>query len=72
MQVDAFIALVAAFHPTFQMYWTRENIVHQRLLHISTILEGCLKCYLPANPLFYLLYCIGLILFLCMVARRLK
>ena len=55
VQVDALIALVAAFHPSeFHLYWTRENVVHMRYVRMSTIWEGCIKCFLPADPLFYL------------------
>ena len=53
VQVDALIGLVAGFNPGFRMYWTRENVVHLQMARMSTIWEGCLKCYLPASPLFY-------------------
>ena len=62
-QVDALVALVAAFTPDFKMYWTRENIAHLRYTHISTIWEGCIKCYMPAQPLFYLT--LAIVLALC-------
>jgi hypothetical protein len=66
--VDALIALVAAFHPNeFHMYWTRENIVHLRYARISTIWEGCIKCYLPAGPIYYLCTLIVFLLFTCVL-----
>jgi hypothetical protein len=52
--VDALISLAATFHPeTFQMYWTTHDIAHLRLMHVTTIWEGCIKCYLPTAPVFY-------------------
>ena len=72
VQVDALIALVAAFHPAeFRMYWTRENIAHMRYTHMSTIWEGCIKCYLPATPIYYLV-AIGLFLLIVSYTRRNK
>jgi hypothetical protein len=73
VQVDALIGLVAAFHPTkFRMYWTRENIAHLRFTHISTIWEGCIKCYLPTRPIYYLLAAFLLLLLLTCLAIRSK
>jgi hypothetical protein len=66
VQVDALIALVAAFHSNeFHMYWTRENIVHLRYTHISSIWEGCIKYYLPAGPIYYLCAGVMFLLFTC-------
>jgi GR25 family glycosyltransferase involved in LPS biosynthesis len=66
VQVDALIALVAAFHPSdFRMYWTRENIAHQRYAHISSIWEGCIKCYLPAGPIYYACAVAAILLLAC-------
>lgn len=71
VQVDALVALVAAFHPAeFRMYWTRENVVHMRYVRISTIWEGCIKCFLPANPIFYLCGIVVLLLLTCIIFRR--
>ena len=68
VQVDALIGLVAAFSPhDFRMYWTRSNVVHLRYTHISTIWEGCIKCYLPASQL--LLLCPLLLVSLCCCVR---
>ena len=54
--MDALIALAANLHPeTFQMYWTTHDIAHLRLMHVTTIWEGCIKCYLPTAPIFYAL-----------------
>ena len=46
VQVDALISLVAEWDPDFHMYWTRTNVVGQRLVP-STVWDGCLKCYMP-------------------------
>jgi hypothetical protein len=55
VQVDALMGLVAAFSPEFKMYWTRENIAHLQMFHITGVWDGCLKCYLPTSPWFYVL-----------------
>ena len=49
------MGLVAAFSPEFKMYWTRENIAHLQMFHITGVWDGCLKCYLPTSPWFYVL-----------------
>ena len=60
VQVDGLMGLVATFEPRFQMYWPRVNIVHKDFTRMSTIWDGCLKCYLPTTtPLF--LYTAGLV-----------
>ena len=48
------MALVASLNPDFRMYWTRENIAHLHYIRMSTIWEGCFKCYMPTEPIFYL------------------
>jgi len=53
VQIDAYMGLLAAFDPDFKMFWTRENVVHQRLFHVSKVWDGCLKCYMPTTGLFY-------------------
>ena len=55
VQIDAYMGLLAAFNPEFKMYWTRENVVHQQLFHISKVWDGCLKCYMPQTSLFYVI-----------------
>lgn len=55
VQVDALMGLVAAFSPGFKMYWTRNNIAHLRIFHISAVWDACFKCYLPTGPLLYVL-----------------
>lgn len=70
--MDALIALVAAFNHDFHMYWTRDNVAHPQYTRMSTIWEGCLKCYLPAQPLFYLLVLLlGGLTLRCRQCRRL-
>ena len=64
VQVDAYITLMATFHPTnFRMYWARRQIFPLNLFRASTIFDGCIKCYMPMSVLFYillaLLWCIG-------------
>jgi GR25 family glycosyltransferase involved in LPS biosynthesis len=53
VQIDAYMGLLAAFDPEFKMFWTRNNVVHQKLLHISKVWDGCLKCYMPKTNIFY-------------------
>jgi hypothetical protein len=67
VQVDALMGLLAAFSPDFKMYWTRENIAHLQLFHVSAIWDACFKCYLPTSPVLYIL-CILYIL--AVVARQ--
>lgn len=55
VQVDALMGLVAAFEPRFRMYWPRSNVVHWDYLRWSTIFDGCIKCYMPSSPLYYVL-----------------
>lgn len=54
VQIDAFMGLLAAFNPDFHMYWTRENVVHQRLLYMTQVWDACMICYMPRSTLFYL------------------
>jgi GR25 family glycosyltransferase involved in LPS biosynthesis len=55
VQVDALMGLVAAFSLDFRMYWTRENIAHLQLFHITSVWDGCIKCYLPTSPVHYII-----------------
>ena len=55
VQVDALIGLVAAFDPDFKMFWTTADVVHQDRLHMSTVFDGCIKCYAPTSAYAYLL-----------------
>jgi GR25 family glycosyltransferase involved in LPS biosynthesis len=50
VQVDALMGLVATFEPEFRMYWPRVDVVHKNMLRMSSIWDGCLKCYVPASP----------------------
>jgi len=72
IQIDALIALVAAFEPNFKMFWVRDNIVHQRLFYKTQIWDACLKCYLPTDLWFYVLCCICFIWFLIYSIIRFK
>jgi GR25 family glycosyltransferase involved in LPS biosynthesis len=56
VQVDALIALEATFNIEFKMFWTRENIAHQHIFHVSGIWDACLKCYMPTSPFYYLAF----------------
>lgn len=73
VQVDALMGLVAAFSPGFNMYWTRENIAHIRLFHISSVWDACIKCYLPTTPYLYLtilLLCVLRLSYHCVASKR--
>ena len=63
VQVDALMGLVATFEPTFRMYWPRVDVVHKNLLRMSSIWDGCLKCYVPASPLALLALLVVFLLF---------
>ena len=54
VQIDALMGLLAAFNSDFKMFWTRENIVHQRLLYVTKVWDACLKCCMPKQAAFYL------------------
>jgi GR25 family glycosyltransferase involved in LPS biosynthesis len=60
VQIDALMGLLAAFNKDFKMYWTRENIVHQRILYITQVWDACLKCYMPQQTIFYLIMLIAI------------
>jgi len=60
IQIDSLISLVAGFNPDFHLYWTREEIVHQKYYYISKLWDACLKCYIPQSFSFYL-YLFGFI-----------
>ena len=67
VQVDSLMGLVAAFsRDNFRMYWTRENIAHLQLFHVTEVWDACFKCYLPTSPLLYIL-CLVLLCFVCCV-----
>ena len=53
VQVDALMSLLAAFDPHFRLYWTRHSVVHQNYLHLSTVWDGCIKCYMPVSHVHY-------------------
>lgn len=53
VQIDALMGLLAAFKPDFKMYWTRENVVHQKMFYITQVWDACFKCYMPQQTLFY-------------------
>ena len=56
VQVDAYITLMATFHPRdFRMYWTRHQIFPLNFFRSSTIFDGCIKCYMPMSIVVYLL-----------------
>lgn len=60
VQVDALMGLVAAFsRENFRMYWTRENIAHLQLFHVTEIWDACVKCYLPTSPVLYILWVVS-------------
>ena len=61
VQVDALIGLVAAFSPGFTMYWTRQNIAHLKLLHVTGVWDACFKCYLPTSPYLYVLLILAVV-----------
>jgi len=63
VQIDALIGLVAAFEPQFQMFWSKENIVHQKMFYVSKIWDACLKCYLPTDFWFYCILTVCMLLF---------
>ena len=65
VQVDSLISLVAAFSPGFKMLWTRKDIAHLRLFHVTGVWDACFKCYLPASPYPYVLLIILLLLACC-------
>lgn len=55
VQVDALMTLVAAFEPgAFRMFWTRADVAHQNLYYVTQVWDGCIKCFLPQSPLFYI------------------
>ena len=56
------MGLVATFDPTFHMFWPRVDVVHPNRLRMSTIWDGCLKCYVPASPFLVLLIIFGVII----------
>jgi len=70
VQIDAYMGLLAAFNPEFKMYWTRENVVHQKLFHISKIWDGCLKCYVPRAIIFYVIFLAMFVLNVVFFARK--
>ena len=50
VQTDALFWLVAAFEPSFRMYWTRKSVAHQSMFSASRTWDQCLKCYIPTFP----------------------
>lgn len=55
VQVDSLMGLVASFSPGFRMFWTRKDIAHLRIFHVTGVWDGCIKCYMPASTHPYLL-----------------
>lgn len=53
VQVDALMGLVATFEGEFGMYWPRVDIAHKDFMRRSTIWDGCLKCYIPSQGLWW-------------------
>jgi GR25 family glycosyltransferase involved in LPS biosynthesis len=64
VQVDALMGLVAAFSRDFRMYWTRENIAHLQLFRITSVWDGCIKCYMPTSPIHYFIALVVMALFM--------
>ncbi len=65
VQVDSLISLVAAFSPGFKMLWTRKDVAHLRLFHVTGVWDACFKCYLPASPHPYIIAILLMLLSLC-------
>ena len=67
VQVDSLISLMAAFSPGFKMLWTRKDVAHLRLFHVTGVWDGCFKCYLPTSPYPYIvsLFCILVVFCKC-------
>jgi len=68
VQIDALISLTAGFDPTFRMYWTRQNVVHQKYYYMSKVWDGCFKCFMPQSVSFYVYLLIALGFVLVMIA----
>ena len=43
------------------MYWTRQNIAHLKLLHVTGVWDACFKCYLPTSPYLYVLLILAVV-----------
>lgn len=65
VQVDSLMGLVASFSPGFKLLWTRKDIAHLRLFHVTGVWDACFKCYLPASPYPYVLMIIMMLLTCC-------
>lgn len=53
VQVDAYISLLASYRG-LQLFWVKQEIAHQQPLHLTTVWDGCLRCYLTSQVLFIL------------------
>ena len=65
VQVDSLMGLVASFSPGFRMYWTRKDIAHLKLFHVTGVWDACIKCFLPASPIPYVLVIMTVLLACC-------
>lgn len=72
VQVDALMGLVATFSPGFHMIWTRQDIAHLRLFHMTGVWDACFKCYLPASPYPYVVTMLALSACTCHYLTRLR
>lgn len=70
VQVDSLMGLVASFSPGFKMFWTRKDIAHLRLFHITGVWDACFKCYLPSSPYPYVLVITAMLLACCRNIRK--
>lgn len=65
VQVDSLMGLVASFSPGFKMLWTRKDVAHLRLLHVTGVWDACFKCYLPASPYPYVFLIASVLTYVC-------
>ena len=72
VQVDALMGLVATFEPGFGMFWPRVDVVHKNLLRMSTIWDGCLKCYVPGTSVFFLVMLVLFLTCVCGIGTYIK
>lgn len=72
VQVDSLISLVAAFSSGFKMLWTRKDVAHLRLFHVTGVWDGCFKCYLPASPYPYIFFLFLTLIIFCKCMYQLQ
>jgi GR25 family glycosyltransferase involved in LPS biosynthesis len=56
VQVDSLVYLTGRLEPGFVMLWTGTSVAKSRtIIHlvISTVFDGCIKCFMPVSPLAY-------------------